>query len=127
MIDTPDRTKIDQIKKLGGSERLVLLGRDFPSQIYTPSTATQRPTAPYDDLTQSPSGTLIGLIKSENTTAKSLLSLSESGDLIVDSTQVGRPKVLLSGESNIRAIWSSERVFRIVRNDGSESIIDGIQ
>jgi hypothetical protein len=75
----------------------------------------------------SPSGTLIGLIKSTNTSTKSLYSMNESGDLLVDASQIGRPQILISGESNIATIWNNNEKFYVVRKDGTLSRIDGIQ
>ena len=102
------------------------MGEDI-AQTYTPSRDLFRPIAPYDDLAMSPSGTLIGLIKSTNTSTKSLYTISESGDLLVDASTVGRPQILISGESNITALWNDAGKFYMIRKDGTLSRIDGIQ
>lgn len=90
-----ESSPITRVKPLRGTRTLIILTRD-QSYSYSRDTGALDPLPYYADVERDQYGRMIALLRATSTETRSLLSLKESGDLLLDITNPGTTRVLQS-------------------------------
>lgn len=126
-LPAPDESPVLSVKSIGKANNLLI---ESVTSAWLLDTIRMKTTEVklYDDLAMSARGTLIGLIRSQSTSKRSLLNLeSRTGDILIDTTRTDSKRVLMDGLSGIKHIHTVGGKFMVEYTSGEWANISGIQ